>query len=180
MKNYWWGILTGLFVMCFIPLLILVSGAINMGATTQPTSLEKNVAAMAIKTSMYWRKPEIENPVADKVDARQVGLEHYRSMCVRCHGGPGIQPKEFAKGLNPPAPMLEQAGEEFSDAELFWITKHGIRMTGMPAFGATHGDTDIWKIVEAVKGLSNLTAEEKEMLKNAEDDGHDHHDEHGH
>ncbi len=133
MKKFWLGALTGIATMIVLPLLVVVTGMINMGASTQPSALEKGIAALAVNASMYWRTPDDANPVAENKDARKAGLEHYRSMCVRCHGGPGVQRQEFAKGLNPPVPMLEQAGEEFTDAELFWITKHGIRMTAMPA-----------------------------------------------
>jgi mono/diheme cytochrome c family protein len=48
---------------------------------------------------------------------------------------------------------------EWSDAELFWIVKNGIKMTGMPAFGPTHGDEDLWAIVAIMKELPELSEE---------------------
>ena len=177
MKKFWLGVLTGIATMTVLPLVVVATGMINMGASTRPTSLERGIAALAIKASMYWRTPNDANCLANNREARKAGLEHYRSMCVRCHRGPGVQPEEFSEGLNPPVPILEHAGNEFTDAELFWITKHGIRMTAMPAFGATHKDEEIWKIVEAVKALDSLTAEEKEQLKTWQ---HDKGDQHGH
>ncbi len=90
------------------------------------------------------------------------GLDHFHAMCVDCHGAPGFDPDEAGEGLYPEAPDLAEVVEEgeWSDAELFWIVKHGIKMTGMPAFGPTHPDEDLWAIVALVKELPELTADE--------------------
>jgi mono/diheme cytochrome c family protein len=73
----------------------------------------------------------------------------------------------LAKGLNPSAPELQSSDTQaMSDGELFWTVKHGIRMTGMPAFAPTHTDAQIWKIVAFVRHLPNLTPEETaELIK---------------
>jgi mono/diheme cytochrome c family protein len=176
MKKYFWGIATGIAVMLLVPLAILATGIINMGASTRPSSLEETLAELALQTSMYWRAPAGENPVAGDVAAREAGLIHYRAMCVRCHGGPGVNAQSFSEGMNPAPPSLEQAKQNFSESELFWIVKHGIRMTGMPAFGPSHDDADIWKIVEGVKALDNLTAEETSLMKEGQKAGEAHAD----
>ncbi len=61
------------------------------------------------------------------------GINDFNSMCTGCHGAPGKGPEAMGKGLNPPAPNLAESAQELTAAELFWVTKHGIRMTGMPA-----------------------------------------------
>jgi mono/diheme cytochrome c family protein len=82
---------------------------------------------------------------------------------------------EVAKGLNPPAPSLGSEEDDTPDGELFWVTKHGIRLTAMPAFGSTHTDEEIWKIVAFMRHLPELTAEEKDSLREApETEGHHH------
>tara|TARA_A100001391_G_scaffold180963_1_gene146676 strand:- start:257 stop:823 length:567 start_codon:yes stop_codon:yes gene_type:complete len=163
-----------LVVLLVIPLIILSSGIINMAATNSPGKLETTVATFAVKRSLAMHAPEKTNPFVDDPQTLSTGLDHYRSMCVRCHGAPGVKPEEFARGLNPPAPELDHAAKEMSDGELFWITKHGIRMTGMPAFGATHDDDDIWKIVAFVKQLPNLSDAQKKKLSNRGGEGHQH------
>ena len=70
------------------------------------------------------------------------GLEHFASTCVPCHGGPGVEPGELGKGITQTPPDLAQAVERWSDRELFWIVKHGIKFAGMPAFGPTHSDQE--------------------------------------
>ena len=71
------------------------------------------------------------------------GINDFNSMCIGCHGAPGIGPAAMGQGLNPPAPDLAEVASEMTPAELFWVTKNGIRMTGMPAWGVTHGDDTI-------------------------------------
>src|SRR2546423_13483863 len=58
-------------------------------------------------------------------------------MCVQCHGAPGRDPGIVGKGLRPPPPVLSEAVRPWDRAELFWIVKNGIKMTGMPASGPT-------------------------------------------
>lgn len=61
-------------------------------------------------------------------------------MCAVCHGAPGEERGEVGKGMNPTLPRLERVADQWSDREIFWILKHGIRLAGMPAFGATRSD----------------------------------------
>jgi mono/diheme cytochrome c family protein len=88
-------------------------------------------------------------------------------MCVGCHGAPGKDPSEIGKGLRPRPPDLAKAALQLDKGELFWIVKNGIKMAGMPAFGATHRDRTIWNIVGFVQEqLPNLTAEQYQDLAN--------------
>lgn len=164
MKSIVWTVVITLLVGVAIPLLILASGVINMAASNQPSGLEKTLATFAVQRSMAMRAPESTSESLSEPATLSDGLEHYAAMCVRCHGGPGVEAAEFTLGLNPPAPMLDDASTHFTDGELFWIVKNGIRMTGMPAFGGTHSDEDVWKMVAAVNHLSDLSPEQKEKL----------------
>lgn len=94
------------------------------------------------------------------------GLEHYREMCVGCHGAPGVDPDATGQGLEPRPPRLYR-GSSMTDrekAETFWIIKHGIQMTGMPAFGKTHDDQKIWAITGFVGRLRGMSADEYARL----------------
>ncbi len=93
--------------------------------------------------------PDLADPAA-----RDHGLEEYEEMCVTCHGAPGRKASVAGQGLNPPAPELNE--EEMSPEELFWILEHGIRYTGMPAFGPTHSDETLWAIVAFLQELPQL------------------------
>jgi mono/diheme cytochrome c family protein len=87
----------------------------------------------------------------------RTGLGHYREMCVVCHGAPGVPKSEIGMGLNPDPPDLAHEGAEQSPVRLFWVLKNGIKMTGMPAFGMTHTDDQIWSMVAFLKQLPKLS-----------------------
>jgi mono/diheme cytochrome c family protein len=78
--------------------------------------------------------------------------------CVSCHGGPGAPWAKFSEGLNPGPPDLKEVVGELAPRELFWVVKNGIRMTGMPSFGAVGvSDQEIWSIVAFLKKLPTVS-----------------------
>lgn len=106
-------------------------------------------------------------------------------MCAGCHGAPGQKPEAVGLGLNPPPPDLAKVAAQSTPAELFWVTKYGIKMTGMPAWGATHEDQSIWPVVAFLTQLTTLDAEAYQaFLASAAGKGHHadqaNHGEHAH
>jgi mono/diheme cytochrome c family protein len=87
------------------------------------------------------------------------GATAYKSMCQQCHAGPGAERAEWAEGMRPRPPHLTEAAAEWALGEVFWLVRHGVRMSGMPAFGPTHGDEEIWGIAAFVKELPAMTPE---------------------
>src|SRR5262245_4431884 len=75
-----------------------------------------------------------------------IGVEHYAAHCAVCHGAPGVSRGDIARGLYPPPPDLAKTAPLYTPAELFWIVKHGIKMTGMPAW-SNHSDDELWATV---------------------------------
>jgi mono/diheme cytochrome c family protein len=80
--------------------------------------------------------------------------------------------------MNPPPPDLADRAKVRTPAELFWVTKHGIRMTGMPAWGPTHSDKQLWELVAFVEKLPELSKVEYQKLIE-QGATHGHSDEHG-
>jgi mono/diheme cytochrome c family protein len=101
----------------------------------------------------------------DLNDANRIlrGAGQYVAMCSHCHLAPGMKRTEISRGLYPRAPELRR-GSDLSTAEQFWVVKHGIKMTGMPAWGVTHDDDMIWDIMAFVRQLPELTHEQYETL----------------
>jgi mono/diheme cytochrome c family protein len=150
---------------------VLVSGFLEVAAAVPPGTLETRVARFALDRSVARRAPKASNPVGHDAGALREGFEHYKEMCVVCHGAPGVDPSEIGEGLNPPAPDLTlQRIQRRSDGELFWIVQNGIRMSGMPAFGASHKERQIWEIVAFLRHLPSLTPEEEKALAAATKD----------
>ncbi len=178
MKNKWLSPLSfgaGILVTLLVPMLILATGAINMGADVKPGLIERTLAPWALDRSVEKHAPSEKDPYAGNAAAIATGLDHYRENCVMCHGAPGVSAGELSKGLNPQAPSLAKEGE-MSDGELFWIVKHGVRMTPMSAFGPTHTDEEIWKIVAFIRHLPDLSPRERDALRETACDEEHHHE----
>ncbi len=83
-----------------------------------------------------------------------VGEMIYHGECQNCHGLDGRTPTAMGKSMYPRAPSLaSRQVQAWSDAELFWIIKHGIRHSGMPGFARTESDEQIWRVVHYVRSL---------------------------
>jgi mono/diheme cytochrome c family protein len=89
----------------------------------------------------------------------------FKEMCTPCHGAPGKERGVIGKGLQPPAPDLSGAAQHWKRAELFWVVKNGIKMTGMPAFGPTHSDDEIWLVVAFLQRLPNVNSAEYKQFE---------------
>jgi mono/diheme cytochrome c family protein len=105
----------------------------------------------------------------DLDDANRIskGAGEYVEMCSGCHLAPGIKRTEISQGLYPRAPELRRK-TDLTPAEQFWIVKHGVKLTGMLAWGVTHDDDLLWDVVAFVRKLPELAHEQYEtMVKNA-------------
>lgn len=87
----------------------------------------------------------------------QSGAGLYTEMCSGCHLAPGMEKSEISQGLYPHAPELFREPQR-SAKEQFWIIKHGVKLTAMPAWGKTHSDELIWDMVAFVRQLPKMSA----------------------
>jgi mono/diheme cytochrome c family protein len=131
-------------------------GAFDVAADRPDGALTRHVMAFARERSIDARAEGIEVPKLDTPARIAEGAEHYSAMCTGCHLAPGMAENEMRPGLNPKPPLLASLPAE-DPAEQFWIVKHGIKMTGMPAWGVTHSDEEIWNIVAFLQKLPKLT-----------------------
>lgn len=121
---------------------------------------------------------EISEP-AEVTDAMlKKGASEYQEMCVPCHGTPGGSRGEFGRGMKPEPPDLAHTAREMELREVFWVLDHGIRHTGMPAFGATHSRDDLWSIATFVERFDEMTSAEFEewmkQVRSSESGSHTH------
>jgi mono/diheme cytochrome c family protein len=119
------------------------------------TTRERSIAVRAIGIKV----PDLDSPTL-----LAAGAKEYAHLCVGCHLAPGVADNEFRKGLYPVAPPL--AGAEFARddgeaaaARRFWIIKHGIKSSAMPAWGMTRDDDAIWSLVAFLRKLPLLEPE---------------------
>jgi len=161
------------------------SGIYDVSAASPHSGLADWFLSRTSDASIERRAGSVEVPDLDNAAMILAGVNDFDSMCTSCHGAPGKNPEAMGQGLNPSPPDLAEEAAELSAAELFWITKNGIKMTGMPAWGVTHDDDAIWPMVAFMKQcLPELDAPGyQEMLAAAAGHGHHEHDnaaEHAH
>lgn len=100
------------------------------------------------------------------------GAGLYAEMCSGCHLAPGMEKTEISQGLYPQAPELSRKLDH-SAVEEFWMIKHGVKMTAMPAWGRTHSDELIWDMVAFVRTLPNLSPAQYETTVKSAPEDHD-------
>ena len=138
-------------------LVVRASGWMNVSAIPPPSGFENWFFGGMSDHSVEAHARPIAPINHDDPKLLRQGLEDYNGACVTCHGAPGLEPSETEQGLNPPPPHLWTAdSQSLSDAELYWLVKNGVRMTGMPAFGPTHDETELRAIVAFVRELPKL------------------------
>jgi len=144
------------------------AGLYNIGADSPHWGITSLLLEAARERSVEMHSKDIVSPAFNDQKLLEVGFPHFHEMCRQCHGAPGYPRDEFAEGLYPMPPSLasRDVQQELSASEIFWIVKHGIKMTGMPSFGKTHTDEQIWGIIAIVKKLPEMNrAAYEEMVK---------------
>lgn len=139
------------------------SGVYHVGATTGHTRPVAQLLRIFMMRSVVRHARGIVPPAS--FDAKDRALaehaaDHYEMMCRTCHGAPGKKPDPWQ--LYPPPPDLADAVRVtgWTDAEIFWIIKHGIKDTGMSGFGLSHADEELWALTGFVRQLPSISAEQ--------------------
>lgn len=145
------------------------SGAYDIGADTPHWEITRKTMELVRDRSIEVHAKEIKVPNLQNEQLILKGAGQYAAMCVNCHLAPGKEDSEIRPGLYPKPPKLSE--EQLDPKTVFWVTKHGLKMTGMPAWGVGHDDTTIWSIVAFVHKLPGLSAEQyKEIVAKAPPD----------
>ena len=153
------GMLVTLLVVVGGAYLVLDLGWFPIGADNSPGTIERRLARTARHAYMAKYVPKIENTVQPTAANLIEGARAYERNCAICHGGAARSTSVLRTKFSPPVPQLVTRVPHDADAELFWVTKHGIRMTGMPAWDGVLSDDQIWKIVTFLKHSKKLPGE---------------------
>jgi mono/diheme cytochrome c family protein len=153
-----------LVVLALAGLAFIYSGIFDVAASSPDSGMAKWVLRRTQHNSVERRAAGIQVPRLDDPAMVKRGLIHYYEMCSVCHGAPGEKPSEIAQGLNPYPPELAEKAEPDEAAQWFWIVKNGIKMTGMPSFGVTHTDEEVWDIIAFVEAMPKLSPEQYQKM----------------
>jgi mono/diheme cytochrome c family protein len=127
-------------------------GFAEVRADANPPAWESQMAEFAVRASVRRSAAQLRNPIPLTDENLIAGGKLYLRGCAGCHGKPG-QPRSNLLGY-PPPPQFAQAGTQYSEPELFWVLKHGIRRTGMSAY--RYSDEKMWTMAAFVKRMNNL------------------------
>jgi mono/diheme cytochrome c family protein len=160
------------------------SGVYDIGADRPHWAPTARAIAVLRDRSIEHQASGITVPDLDDPQRIHRGAEHYAEMCAACHLTPGMHGTELRTGLYPQPPDLSRHGVRDA-AEAFWVIKHGVKLTAMPAWGLSHDDAAIWDMVAFVRKLPTLDEATFEAMAGVSvNDGHGgheqaHHDEAG-
>jgi mono/diheme cytochrome c family protein len=158
------GFVLGLFALALASVIFVYSGFYSVATVEPHAPVTQWALTTAMQRSVRARARNIIPPPMPNSQKIGEAFRGFDEMCVQCHGAPGKEPRVIGKGLQPRPPALGDAAHRWNRAELFWIVKNGVRMTGMPAFGPTHSDEQIWLLVAFLQRLPNISSNEyKEM-----------------
>ena len=123
--------------------------------------------------SIAVRADSVKVPVnLDDPKRIATGAGLYTEMCSGCHLAPGMEKTEISQGLYPPAPELSR-GLAHTPAQEFWMIKHGVKLTAMPAWGRTHSDELMWDMVSFVRKLPGMSAAQYQAAIKSAPQDHD-------
>jgi mono/diheme cytochrome c family protein len=145
------------------------AGGYDIGADTPHWEITRKIMEVVRDRSIAVRANQIEVPDLQDEGLVLKGAGQYAAMCVNCHLAPEQSDSEIRPGLYPKPPNLSE--QRVDPKTAFWVIKHGLKMTGMPAWGLGHDDATIWSIVAFVTRLPGLSAEHyKDLVARAPPD----------
>lgn len=159
MRKFVLGAVATLVVLAGSVLLYLWLGLFPVGADNPPGRIEHALAKMAADAYVARNQPDQKNPAQPTPANLIEGAQEYEAHCAVCHGGAAKKVSPLKTNFSPPVPQIINKIPHDDDAPLFWVTKHGIRMTGMPAWNGVLSDDAIWKVIAFVKNSGNLPPE---------------------
>ncbi len=142
-------------VVLFAAGLVVFAYRFSLSALNEPGCTETYLATQAKLwlVSRAARKGVPRAPANDDI-SMAVGGMIFRGECASCHGTEGRKPTPVGRSMYPRTLDLgSREVQQWSDAELFWVIKNGIRLSGMPGFGKIHSDEDIWHLAHYVRSL---------------------------
>jgi mono/diheme cytochrome c family protein len=131
-------------------------GMVNMVADQAPSRLERRLAGTALDTAVEKRAADLKNPLEANDANLLEGMHLYVQNCAGCHGSPKEPDAVFGGAFNPHVPQFMKRAPDMPDNENFYITKHGVRLTGMPAWGKLFDDDKLWKVTTFLSHMDKL------------------------
>ena len=148
--------------------LVAASGIIPINASSGHWPITHWFLQFSKERSVATHSVAIKSPPLDEPWLVLKGAGHYEIGCRPCHGSPEQHHPRIAQRMLPPPPYLAQTISKWEREELFYIVKHGLKFTGMPAWPSPQRDDEVWAMVAFLAAFPELDAEQYRRLVNGE------------
>lgn len=155
LKNFALGFVCGFLFLAAGGAGYLLLGLGEFRADLPPSRFETAFMKRAVHASVRREAPAMANPFPPTEEILIAGGKMYLNECAGCHGSLA-KPDEFPGALFPGAPNLPVVGTEYTEAQVFWVAKHGVRRTGMFANGMWDSDEKLWRVAAFISRIRSL------------------------
>ncbi len=150
--------------LAFLAILVSASGVVPISASGGHWPVTEWFLQFTMRRSVSTRSLGIRPPALDDAALVLRGAGHYETACRPCHGAPGATQPVVPRGLTPRPPDLSERVPQREPQELFYVVKHGIKMTGMPAWPSQVRDDEVWAMVAFLERLPELDRDAYDAL----------------
>ncbi len=144
--------------------IVFASGIVSIKASSGHWPVTEWFMHTGLERSVALHSIGIKPPPLDDSDLIIKGAAHFEIGCRPCHGSPGLPQPRIASQMTPHSPNLGALIPNWEPNELFYIVKHGVKFTGMPAWPALHRDDEVWAVVAFLQKLPQLNEAEYRRL----------------
>lgn len=143
-------------VLALVGFFVVISGVFPITASSGHWPVTRWFLEFSMERSVSTHAMGIESPPLDDERLVLKGAGHYETGCRSCHGAPDMSSPRIPQGMTPRPPDLATVVENWEPNELFYITKHGVKFTGMPAWPAQQRDDEVWAVTAFLQKLPAL------------------------
>jgi cytochrome c553 len=143
---------------------IVISGVVPIKASSRHWEITTRLLDFAKVRSVTTHAIPIQAPPLENEALARRGAGHYEIGCAPCHGRPGGAPPAPMAAMTPPPPDLREHVRRWESEQLFYIVKHGIKFTGMPAWPIQTRDDEVWAVVTFLRRLPDMSSDEYQTL----------------
>lgn len=159
------GLIIGLILIPIGVYIYFTTGMAPVATSAQAMPFEKTLAKKALDARVEKEMPKAV-PLQANDETYAAGAKVYDGNCAVCHGLPDQPFTPISKGMFPQPPHLFMGKGVTDDppGETYWKVKNGIRLTGMPAFGPSLSDTQLWQVSLLLANADKISPNVKQLL----------------
>ncbi|HEY1924107.1 MAG TPA: cytochrome c [Candidatus Acidoferrum sp.] len=164
MKNFLAGFITPFILLALVVLAYFALGFGDTRGDVKPSGWETALMRPAVRAAVRRNAANLSTPSTATEQSIIAGGKLYVLGCMGCHGEPG-KPYTEDHANFPPVPQLPHVGTQYSEPEIYWIVRHGIRFTAMSAYGPFYKEDQLWSLAAFIHRINTLTPAEIQSIQ---------------